>query len=88
MDIRSEQNDSIFSVIMFATRQSFLYRQSSQSKKTTAGFARSPFVVAIVVVVVDVARRSRRRAVVKAPLGDDASRRRSVRVKDAAARVP
>jgi hypothetical protein len=37
MDSRSEQKDSIFAVSSFATRQSFLYRQSSQSKKMTAG---------------------------------------------------
>ena len=35
---RSAQKDSIFRVSMLATFQSFLYRQSSQSKKITAGF--------------------------------------------------
>ena len=39
MDSRSEQKDSIFAVSSFATRQSFLYRQSSQSKKMTAGLS-------------------------------------------------
>ena len=36
---RSAQKDSIFRVSMLATFQSFLYRQSSQSKKITAGFS-------------------------------------------------
>ena len=46
MQRRSEQKDSIFAVSICATRQLFLYRQSSQSKKITEGIAGCAFVAA------------------------------------------